>query len=72
VSPITRSNSDCSTRFESLSPTRSEISSVSVRSGPFDLATASVVDMESGRGTPGYRGQREQTPNWEVHVNPGT
>jgi hypothetical protein len=72
VSPITRSNSDCSTRFESRSPTRSEISSVSVRSGPFDLATASVVDMESGRGTPGYRGQREQTPNWEVHVNPGT
>jgi MYXO-CTERM domain-containing protein len=72
VSPITRSNSDCSTRFESLSPTRSEISSVSVRSGPFDLATASVVDMESEREIPGYRGQREQTPNWEVHVNPGT
>jgi hypothetical protein len=72
VSPITRSNSDCSTRFESLSPTRSEISSVSVRSGPFDLATASVVDMESGRETSGFRGQREQTPNWEIHVNPGT
>lgn len=72
VSPLTRSNSDCSTTFESLSPTRSEISSVSVRSGPFDLATASVVDMESGRETPSYRGQREQTPNWEVHVNSGT
>ncbi|KAH0289775.1 hypothetical protein KCU62_g4021, partial [Aureobasidium sp. EXF-3399] len=72
VSPLTRSNSDCSTTFESLSPTRSEVSSVSVRSGPFDLATASVVDMETGRETPGYRAQREQTPNWEVHVNPGT
>jgi hypothetical protein len=72
VSPLTRSNSDCSTRFESLSPTRSEDSSVSVRSGPFDLATASVVDMESGRETPNFRGQREQTPNWEVHVHPGT
>jgi len=72
VSPLTRSNSDCSTTFESLSPTRSEVSSVSVRSGPFDLATASVVDMETGRETPSYRAQREQTPNWEVHVNPGT
>jgi len=72
VSPLTRSNSDCSTTFESLSPTRSEVSSVSVRSGPFDLATASVVDMETGRETPSYRGQREQTPNWEVHLHPGT
>ncbi|CAD0107684.1 unnamed protein product [Aureobasidium uvarum] len=72
VSPLTRSNSDCSTRFESLSPTRSEISSVSVRSGPFDLATASVVDGESGRATPRVRVQREQTPNWEVHVHPVT
>lgn len=72
VSPLTRSNSDCSTTFESLSPTRSEISSVSVRSGPFDLATASVVDMETGRETPNYRSQREQTPNWEVHVDSGT
>jgi hypothetical protein len=72
VSPLSRSNSDCSTRFESLSPTRSEISSVSVRSGPFDLATASVVDLESGTRIQGLRGQREQTPNWEVHVNPGT
>ncbi|THW73773.1 hypothetical protein D6D19_05378 [Aureobasidium pullulans] len=50
VSPLTRSNSDCSTRFESLSsPTRSEVSSVSVRSGPFDLASASVVDGDGGR-----------------------
>lgn len=72
VSPLTRSNSDCSTTFESLSPTRSEISSVSVRSGPFDLATASVVDMETGRETPIHRSQREQTPNWEVHVSPET
>ncbi|KAI5270588.1 hypothetical protein E4T47_06020 [Aureobasidium subglaciale] len=73
VSPISRSNSDCSTRFESWSPTRSEISSVSVRSGPFDLATASVVDGESGRQAPTpSRGQREQTPDWEVHVHPGT
>ncbi|KAI5209985.1 hypothetical protein E4T39_00570 [Aureobasidium subglaciale] len=73
VSPLTRSNSDCSTRFESLSPTRSDVSSVSVRSGPFDLATASVVDGESGRQNPTpSRGQREQTPNWEVHVFPGT
>jgi hypothetical protein len=72
VSPLSRSNSDCSTRFESLSPTRSEISSVSIRSGPFDLATASVVDLESGTRIQGLRGQREQTPNWEVHVNPGT
>ncbi|KAI4759742.1 hypothetical protein E4T52_08182 [Aureobasidium sp. EXF-3400] len=31
VSPLTRSNSDCSTRFESLSPTRSEVSSGSER-----------------------------------------
>lgn len=72
VSPLTRTNSDCSTRFESLSPTRSEISSVSVRSGPFDLATASVVDGESGKETVGGRDLREQTPNWEVHVCPGT
>lgn len=72
VSSLTRTNSDCSTRFESLSPTRSEISSVSVRSGPFDLATASVVDGESGREADVGRGQREQTPNWEVHVCPGT
>jgi hypothetical protein len=72
VSPLSRSNSDCSTTFESLSPTRSEVSSVSVRSGPFDLATASVVDLESGTRIQGSRGQREQTPNWEVHVNPGT
>lgn len=72
VSPLTRTNSDCSTRFESLSPTRSEISSVSVRSGPFDLATASVVDGESGREPDVDRRQREQTPNWEVHVYPGT
>lgn len=72
VSPLTRSNSDCSTRFESLSPTRSEVSSVSVRSGPFDLATASVVDGENGRETTDDRGPREQTPNWEVHVCPGT
>ncbi|KAH0320557.1 hypothetical protein KCU71_g4254, partial [Aureobasidium melanogenum] len=72
VSPLTRTNSDCSTRFESLSPTRSEVSGVSVRSGPFDLATASVVDGESGREAVGGRGIREQTPNWEVHVCPGT
>jgi hypothetical protein len=71
VSPLSRSNSDCSTRFESLSPTRSEISSVSVRSGPFDLATASVVDLESGTRIQGLRGQREQTPNWEVYVDTG-
>ena len=96
VSPLTRSNSDCSTRFESLSsPTRSEVSSVSVRSGPFDLASASVVDGDVGREGERVilqrngaervvlprdgadrvimqRGQREQTPNWEVHVYPGT
>jgi hypothetical protein len=72
VSPVSRSNSDCSTRFESPSPTRSDVSSVSVHSGPFDLATASVVDLESGTRIQGSRGQREQTPNWEVHVNPGT
>ncbi|CAD0018655.1 unnamed protein product, partial [Aureobasidium pullulans] len=71
------------------------VSSVSVRSGPFDLASASVVDGDVGRE--GERvilqrngaervvlprdgadrvimqgGQREQTPNWEVHVYPGT
>ncbi|KAK6000821.1 hypothetical protein QM012_003546 [Aureobasidium pullulans] len=72
VSPLTRTNSDCSTRFKNTSPTRSEISSVSVRSGPFDLATASVVDGESGREADISRSQREQTPNWEVHVCPGT
>lgn len=98
VSPLTRSNSDCSTRFESLSsPTRSDVSSVSFRSGPFDLATSSVVGGEGGRGTDNTgavetvrgqnnalhaigqndsavlnRGQREQTPNWIVHVYPGT
>lgn len=96
VSPLTRSNSDCSTRFEGLSsPTRSEVSSVSVRSGPFDLASASVVDGDVGREGERVilqrngaervvlprdgadrvilqRGQREQTPNWEVHVYPGT
>lgn len=72
VSPLTRTDSDCSTRFESLSPTQSEISSVSVRSGPFDLATASVVDGESGRDPDDGRRQREQTPNWEVHVCAGT
>ncbi|THX09509.1 hypothetical protein D6D18_01248 [Aureobasidium pullulans] len=96
VSPLTRSNSDCSTRFESLSsPTRSEVSSVSVRSGPFDLASASVVDGDVGREGERVilqrngaervvlqrdgadrvilqREQREQTPNWEVHVYPGT
>lgn len=72
VSPLARTNSDCSTRFESLSPTRSEVSSVSFRSGPFDLATASVVDGESGREADVGREQREQTPNWEVYVCPGT
>ncbi|KEQ59441.1 uncharacterized protein M437DRAFT_56777 [Aureobasidium melanogenum CBS 110374] len=69
VSPLTRTNSDCSTRFESLSPTRSEVSSVSFRSGPFDLATASVVDGESGREADVGREQREQTPNWEVYMS---
>lgn len=90
ISPLTRSNSDVSgTSFEGASPTRSEVSSVSVRSGPFDLATASVVGGDAGGGEERpvvadrglgdggggdeqRRGQREQTPNWVVHVYPGT
>lgn len=66
-----------------------------MRSGPFDLASASVVDGDVGREGERVilqrngaervvlprdgadrvilqRGQREQTPNWEVHVYPGT
>lgn len=69
VSPLARSYS--------VSPTRSEVSSIiSLRSGPFDLASASVVELERQQGTAnitdvvGCRRQREQTPNWEVHRTP--
>jgi LPXTG-motif cell wall-anchored protein len=61
------------TRSCSVSPTtRSEVSSaMSLHSGPFDLASSSVVDVESGTsdgsGVSNSRGQREQTPNWEVY-----